>query len=108
VQAVRQGTSISNQELTVDLRHRFRIVWRDVEGLNPQKADSKLAIHPISFCSAFDHKVRAPLCVPSKVFAGGAGFESQQQQSLLLLLVNFWGRAPWGVVSLMFMSSLKE
>eukprot|EP00983_Pelagomonas_calceolata_P018659 585384-Pelagomonas_calceolata.AAC.1 len=32
VQAVRQGTPNPLQEFTDDLRHRLRVVWRDVEG----------------------------------------------------------------------------
>eukprot|EP00983_Pelagomonas_calceolata_P015449 489545-Pelagomonas_calceolata.AAC.1 len=36
VQAVRQGTPIPIQEITDDLRHRLRAVWRDVEGVNPR------------------------------------------------------------------------
>jgi hypothetical protein len=51
MQAVWQGTSISIQEFTGDLRHRLRTVWRDVEGLNPQDTNSELATYH-SFCSA--------------------------------------------------------
>ena len=51
VQAVRQGTST---QFTDDLRHRLRTVWRDVEGLNPQDTNSKLATYQSLFAVPFD------------------------------------------------------
>jgi hypothetical protein len=59
-QPMRQGTSLIIQEITDDLRHRLRTVWRDAEGLNPQDTISKLAtFRSTSFCSAFLHNVFA-------------------------------------------------
>eukprot|EP00983_Pelagomonas_calceolata_P122916 1160951-Pelagomonas_calceolata.AAC.1 len=60
VQAARQGTPDPNQEFTDDLRHRLRIVWRDVEGVNTRETCSKLATYQFIFMVPFDHNVRAP------------------------------------------------
>eukprot|EP00983_Pelagomonas_calceolata_P126774 1161340-Pelagomonas_calceolata.AAC.1 len=57
VQAVRQGTPTPNQEITDDLRHRLRVVWRDVEGVNPWDTSSKLATYQPLFVVPFDHHV---------------------------------------------------
>jgi hypothetical protein len=64
VEAVRQGTPISIQEFTADLRHRLRAVWRDVEGVNPRETYSKLATYQTLFAVPFDHNVRAPARLP--------------------------------------------
>jgi hypothetical protein len=54
VQAVRQGTPISIQEITDDLRHRLRATWRDVEGLNPWGKKSESAKYELLFAVPFD------------------------------------------------------
>jgi hypothetical protein len=65
VQAVRQGTFISIQVFTNDLRHRLRTVWRDVEGWNPQDTNSKkLATYQSLFAVPFDLNVHALVCLP--------------------------------------------
>jgi hypothetical protein len=71
VQAVRQGTCISIQEFTDDLRHILQTVWRNVEGLNPQEdTNSKLAIYQSLFAVPFDLNVRAPLRLPRHMHLG--------------------------------------
>ena len=62
MQAVRQGTSISIQDFTDDLRHRLQTVWRDVEGFNPQDTYSKLATYQSLFAVPFNLNVR--VCLP--------------------------------------------
>ena len=64
VEAVRQGTSISMQKFTDDLRHSLRTVWRDVEGFNPQDKNSKLATYQPFFAMPFYLNVRSPLRLP--------------------------------------------
>eukprot|EP00983_Pelagomonas_calceolata_P012983 414721-Pelagomonas_calceolata.AAC.1 len=64
VQAVQQGTPISIQEFTDDVRHRLRAVWRDVEGVNPRDTYSKLATYQSFFAVSFDHNVLASARLP--------------------------------------------
>ena len=64
VQAMRQGTPISTQEFTDDLRHRLRAVWRDAERVNPQATYDKLATYQSFFAVPFHQNVRAPACLP--------------------------------------------
>ena len=45
---------LHTQEFTDKLRHRLRTVWRDVEGLNPQDTNSKLATYQSLFAVPFD------------------------------------------------------
>eukprot|EP00983_Pelagomonas_calceolata_P018155 569257-Pelagomonas_calceolata.AAC.1 len=45
VTAIKQGTPISLQDFTHDLRHRLRGAWRAVEGVDPQTTNNKLATY---------------------------------------------------------------
>jgi len=49
---------------SLDLRYRLRTVWIDVEGLNPQDTNSKLAPKQSLFAVPFDLNVRAPPRLP--------------------------------------------
>eukprot|EP00983_Pelagomonas_calceolata_P007266 236522-Pelagomonas_calceolata.AAC.1 len=62
-----QGTPIPIQEITDDLRHRSRTVWRDVEGVNPRETYSELETYQSIFAVPFDHNVRAPARLPRHV-----------------------------------------
>ena len=44
--------------------HRLRTVWRDVEELNPQDTNSKLATYQYIFAVPFDLNVRVPFRLP--------------------------------------------
>jgi hypothetical protein len=74
VQAVRQGTST---QFTDDLRHRLRTVWRDVEGLNPQDTDSKLATYQPLFAVPF--YLSNFLMQPSQTVGWKPGSNAQSQ-----------------------------
>ena len=60
VQAVRQVLPFLFQS-SLELRHRLRAVWRDVEGFNPQDTNSKLATRQSFFAVPFDLNVHAPI-----------------------------------------------
>eukprot|EP00983_Pelagomonas_calceolata_P076542 1153453-Pelagomonas_calceolata.AAC.4 len=42
---LKQGTPISLQDFTGDLRHRLHGVWSDVEGMDSRETNNKLATH---------------------------------------------------------------
>eukprot|EP00983_Pelagomonas_calceolata_P116710 1160339-Pelagomonas_calceolata.AAC.6 len=61
VTAMKQGTPISIQFFTDDLRHRLRGAWRVVEGVDPQTTNNKLAAYQVLFALPYDHNVRKPV-----------------------------------------------
>jgi len=75
MQAGLQGTSISVQKFTAGFRHRLRAMWRsDIEdGLTPTGHKQQVDNTSISLvCSAFNHNVRAPPCLPRYIYASGS------------------------------------
>jgi len=56
---VKHGTPVSLQEFTDDLRHRLQGVWRDVEGVDPQGTNSKLATYQAVLAMSFNTSARA-------------------------------------------------
>eukprot|EP00983_Pelagomonas_calceolata_P056369 1144562-Pelagomonas_calceolata.AAC.3 len=59
-----QGTLISMQNFTDDLRHRLRGVWRDIEGVDPQETNNEMATYQALFALPFDHNVHKPIWLP--------------------------------------------
>eukprot|EP00983_Pelagomonas_calceolata_P002241 75777-Pelagomonas_calceolata.AAC.1 len=64
VTAVKQGTPISLQDFSDDLRHRLHGAWRAVEGVNPRRTNNKLATYQAFFALPFDQNVRKPIQLP--------------------------------------------
>jgi hypothetical protein len=64
VRAVQTGHAITMQELTADLKHRMRGVWRDAELVDPNTHNNKLATYH-SWCAIpFSRNERMPINVP--------------------------------------------
>eukprot|EP00983_Pelagomonas_calceolata_P078829 1154399-Pelagomonas_calceolata.AAC.3 len=62
VAAMKQGTPISLQDFTDDLRHRLRGAWRAVEGgVDPWTTNNKLTTYQASFALTFDQNVHKPI-----------------------------------------------
>jgi len=64
VRAVQTGRAIPMQELTADLKHRMRGVWRDAELVNPNTHNNKVATYHSWFATPFSRNERMPTNVP--------------------------------------------
>ena len=64
VRAVQTGHAITMQELTADLKHRMRGVWRNAELVDPNTHDNKLATYHSWFAIPFSKNERMPNNVP--------------------------------------------
>ena len=64
VRAVQTGRAITMQELTADLKHRMRGVWRDAELVDPNTHNNNLAIHHSWFATPFSRNERMPIDLP--------------------------------------------
>eukprot|EP00983_Pelagomonas_calceolata_P041535 1138117-Pelagomonas_calceolata.AAC.2 len=67
VVAKKQGTPVSMQDFTDDLRHRLRDVWRDVEGVDPRETNDKLATYQALFALPSNHNMRKPIQLPRRL-----------------------------------------
>eukprot|EP00983_Pelagomonas_calceolata_P003556 116198-Pelagomonas_calceolata.AAC.1 len=50
---MKQGTPISLQDFTDDLRHRLCSAWRAAEGVDPRTTNNKLATYQAFFAQAY-------------------------------------------------------
>ena len=64
VRAVQTGHAITMQELTADLKHRMRGVWRDAELVDPNTHSNKLATYHSWLAIPFSRNERMPINVP--------------------------------------------
>ena len=64
VRAVQTGHAITMQELTADLKHRMRGVWRDAELVDPNTHNNKSAIYHSWFAIPFSKNERKSITVP--------------------------------------------
>jgi len=64
VRAVQTGHAITMQELTADLKHRMRGVWRNAELVDPNMHNNKLATYNSWFATPFSRNERMPINVP--------------------------------------------
>eukprot|EP00983_Pelagomonas_calceolata_P118675 1160530-Pelagomonas_calceolata.AAC.1 len=68
VTAMKQGTPISLKGFTDDLSHRLHGVQRDVEGVDTQETNNKLATYQALFALPFDHNVCNPIRLPGYLY----------------------------------------
>eukprot|EP00983_Pelagomonas_calceolata_P021863 685908-Pelagomonas_calceolata.AAC.1 len=61
---MKQGTSISLQDFTDDLKHRLHGAWRAVEGVDLHTRNKKLSTYQAFYALPFDHNARKPIRLP--------------------------------------------
>ena len=64
VRAIQTGHANTMQELTADLKHRMKGVWRNAELVDPNTHNNKLATYHSWFATLFSKNERMPIYVP--------------------------------------------